>query len=209
MAEYVRGEAIARVAIGYKGGHVGLKAQGAVPPSDEVRARSGARWFYWIAGLTMVNSIVAFLGTDLMMVFGLASTLVGTYIGIEIGGAGAFIGMGIAVCLALAFVGFGWMAERGATWAFITGMVIYLADAAVSVYLNDWFGLAAHAFALVLIGMGLQASLRLRRQSSSSGAVPGMETPVGFGSQALPVVPAAPVDQEAGFATATAPDPLN
>lgn len=172
--------------------------------SDAVRARNGARWFYWIGGLSVLNSIVAFLGTDFMMVFGLSSTLVGTYVGIRIGGIASILGMAVTVCVGLAFVGLGWMSERGASWAFLTGMVLYGADAVLSLVLQDYLGSAAHVFALLFVGSGFAALLRIKK------ATAGAQQPAGPQVPDLPTgTPPAALHDAPGFAEATAPAPLD
>jgi hypothetical protein len=182
------------------------------PARDAMLARNGARWFYWIAGLSVVNSVVVMTGGTFMMLFGLTSTLAATYIGIDIGGSGAIVGMVVAVLVALGFVGLGWMAERGATWAFATGIAIYVADTAVTVYFRDWFSVVAHAFAVGIVIGGLMASQRLKKaappSASAFGVVPVAPTVAGSpGATALSPPP--PLSDGApGFAEAKAPAPL-
>lgn len=194
-------------------------------------ARNGARWFYWIAGLTVLNSIVAVMGTSFMMLFGMTSTLVATYVGINIGGNALVIGVAISVLVALAFVGFGWMAQRGAAWAFVTGIVLYALDGVVTVYIHDWLAAIAHAFAIGIIIGGFLASQRLRKAGMPMGAQPmpvavdagavageaplpgAAAAPVAFAEPAAvasaPVPPAPLGGGPTGFAEATAPPPLD
>ena len=44
-----------------------------VPLTSLARLRSGARWFYWVAGLSLVNTAAAFAGGHIHFVVGLAS----------------------------------------------------------------------------------------------------------------------------------------
>jgi len=39
------------------------KTHDAVTP--ELKVKSAARWFYWISGLTLINAVSAFLGSDI------------------------------------------------------------------------------------------------------------------------------------------------
>lgn len=190
------------------------------PARDAMTARNGARWFYWIAGLSLVNSVVAATGSHFMMVFGLSSTLIATYIGVQIGGTALIAGLAVAVLVALGFLGLGWMAERGAVWAFATGIALYAADTVLTVVSGDWLSAAAHLFALALIGAGLAAFQRLRKSPTPApvgvaGAVLGATPPPPTGVPspgvlgAYPVGPPPPLAGAQGFAEAKAPAPLD
>jgi len=194
------------------------------PERDALSARNGARWFYWIAGLSVINSLAAFAGADFMFFFGLTSTLIATYLGIKIGGAASIIGMVVAVLVSLGFVGLAWMAERGAKWAFVTGLVLYGLDAAVTLYFQDWLSGFAHVAAVVIIAMGLLASQRLQKaglplavQPGAGAVAPASGSAVGAPAAAgmpLPgqasTAPPAPLsDVPRGFAEAKAPAPLD
>jgi hypothetical protein len=200
------------------------------PARDVMAARNAARWFYWIAGLTVLNSVVAVMGTSFMMLFGMTSTLVATYIGINIGGSAVIVGVAISVLIGLAFAGFGWMAQRGAAWAFVTGIVLYTLDTAVTVYIHDWLAAVAHVFAIIIIAGGFLASQRLRKSgaamgaqvlpdASAAGMVPGAAVPAAVPAALSPGMapaggagqaPPAPLTSgPTGFAEATAPPPLD
>src|SRR5216117_2936789 len=43
-------------------------------PAAMAQLKSGASWFYWIAGLSLINSIVAFTGGQWAFLFGLGIT---------------------------------------------------------------------------------------------------------------------------------------
>lgn len=48
----------------------------------ETRLNSGAGWFYWIAGLSLLNSIIMLSGSDLYFVIGLGITqIIDVFIG--------------------------------------------------------------------------------------------------------------------------------
>lgn len=190
------------------------------PTREAMTARNGARWFYWIAGLSIVNSAVVLSGGSFMMLFGLTSTLAATYIAIDIGGIAPIVGMVVAMLVAIGFVGLGWMAERGATWAFATGIVLYVADTTLTAFLGDWISVVAHAFALGIIIGGLMASQRLKKASpppsvDSFGVLPiGPLSPAGPPTAGVPgaiaMSPPPPLsDKSHGFAEAKAPAPLD
>jgi len=129
---------------------------------------TGANWFYWIAALSIVNSIVILVGSEWGFVLGLAITQVFDSIALaataETESQGISIGVRVAVfCLdlvvALVFVLFGWLTNRRHGWAFIVGMIIYAMDGLIFLLVQDWLGLGFHGFALFCI-FGGYSSLR-------------------------------------------------
>jgi len=108
---------------------------------------SGARWFWWIAGLSLINTIVAHTGGNMSFVMGLGFTLIADAVFHEY--------MVIAFIIDLFFLGFfvaiGWFATKGRVWAFIVGIVVYVLDLAIYLYFQDWLPVAFHALALFYI----------------------------------------------------------
>ena len=119
--------------------------------------QQGARWFWWIAGLSAVNVACDLAHANLNFVLGLAFTQLAH---------GAFAAnMGIALVIDALFIGgfylIGLQAQKGRTWAFALGVVVYLLDGLVYLKFEDWLPVAFHAFALFHIGkafMSLQAA---------------------------------------------------
>ena len=130
----------------------------AVHPDPEVVA--GARWFWWIAGLSLVNTVLLYAGADISFVVGLGITTL----------ASIFMTMTmavvvIAVTLALYFF-FGLEAQKGRAWAFYAGLAVYAFDALVFVYIEDWMSVAFHGLAIYFIVKGLMA-LNARSKASA------------------------------------------
>jgi hypothetical protein len=137
----------------------------ATSTSDERKAlesqrRSGAQWFYWIAGLSLINAGIAFSGQGWRFILGLGVTQLVQELAQESGGAGikaGLVGLGL-----IAIFGFlGQRAVAGHHWAFIVGMVLYALDGAIFLLIQDWVGVGFHAFALVMISRGYLAARRL------------------------------------------------
>ena len=84
----------------------------AAPPQDLNYAtfRSRAAWFYWLAGLSVVNSVLLHMGAGIQFIFGLGFTsLVDGIVfsgGPPTGGA-RLIGLGLDAMIAAVFAGFG------------------------------------------------------------------------------------------------------
>ena len=122
-----------------------------------VQMKSGASWFYWIAGLSLINSAVAFTGGSWRFIFGLGITQ-------EVD---AFFAGGVALVLNLGvlatFVVFGVFAHKGHLWAFIVGTVLFALDTVIFLYRKDWIGVALHALVLFFLFRGAKACVDLNR----------------------------------------------
>jgi len=118
---------------------------------------SGARWFWWIAGLTAVNVALALGHANINFILGLAFTQLAH---------AAFAGqVGVAIVVDALFIGGFWLigrqAQKGQTWAFLLGGLIYVVDGLIYLNFQDWLPVAFHAYALFAIGkafMSLQAA---------------------------------------------------
>jgi len=136
--------------------------------------QSGARWFYWIAGLSLVNSIAAVSGTNWGFLAGLGITQVisGFALGLseDIGGAVNVIALMLDILVAAFFVSLGVWASKGDTWAFILGIVVYALDGLIFLVFQLWFSLAFHAFVLYSLYRGLSANRKLKQLEAEMAA---------------------------------------
>src|SRR5581483_3287851 len=125
--------------------------------SIKVRIRVSADWFFWIAGLSIINSVIMELGGGIRFVVGLGITeVVDAAISHQTSGihaAGWIINLAIAGVFAL-FGKFGRDANKG---AFIVGLLLYALDGLLLANYQIWFGVAFHAYALYRIYLGLAA----------------------------------------------------
>lgn len=124
--------------------------------SPEVKARGS--WFYWIAGLSLINSIAAFSGGGWRFIFGLGITRIFDDLGTELGPAGKSIVLGVDIFVAAVFVLFGVFATKGKTWAFLIGTIVFALDSLIFVMGPDWISIVLHAFVLFRLGQGFLAS---------------------------------------------------
>jgi hypothetical protein len=128
--------------------------------------KSGANWFYWIAGLSLINSLIFFFGGNWSFFAGLGITQVIDAIVDQITQGGGFsaikiIAFAIDVIIAGAFVLCGLWANKFQTWAFIVGMILYLLDGLLILILGAYLSAAFHAFALYMIFRGFSAARQI------------------------------------------------
>lgn len=111
---------------------------------------AGASWFYWIAGLSLVNSVITLFGGNWRFMFGLGITAIIEAIAKEINlGTGvkvlAFV---FASIVAGMFALFGYLSMRKMRWPFWVGMVIYAVDTLLLLLISDWISAAVHGYVL-------------------------------------------------------------
>ena len=142
------------------------------------RARSGASNFYWIAGLSVINSLITLFGGGTRFVVGLGLTMIIDFLAYDIAGqipgnAALVKGIGFALGLAIngIFVLFGIFAAKGKRWAFIVGMLLYGLDSLLSLVLQDWFGFGFHLFLLWGVFTGFQAATKLQKLQTGADAI--------------------------------------
>lgn len=159
-----------------------VNSPGGMPPNNMALAarltQQGGNWFYWIAGLSVVNAILLLTHSPVGLMFGLGATDLVTAIGSGIGGAGLAVALAVTAVLAGIIALFGVFASRGARWAFLVGMAVYALDALVSLWLGQYLGAAVHAYALFRIFQGFQAAGQLAAlRAQEIAAIPSGTTP--------------------------------
>jgi len=142
--------------------------------------RSGANWFIWIAGLSLVNSVLFAVGSNWSFFLGLGATQFVDAFGNEIitGTTGEVLALIVDVLIAGIFVGIALVARNGAQWSFIVGMVLVVLDALLLVWVTDWAAVAFHGLALYFMVRGFQASRRLAALQTSAQLPPGIVPPI-------------------------------
>lgn len=141
----------------------------------EARARNGANWFFWIGGLSIINTIIYLAGGTISFIIGLGATqLVDGVIAAtieELGPTSATImhlfAFGIDVGLAGIFIVAGLLSRKKYRWALISGMVLYVLDALIFILVGDWLGLIFHALALWGLWGGIRAMNALKKLTAA------------------------------------------
>ena len=126
------------------------------------RARAGARWFYWIASLSLINSLVVMSGGNVHFVIGLGISSVVDAMAKRVGAFGTILDLVINGFEAGVLVLFGVLASKAQRWAFVLGMALYAADAILLLLLKDYVAVGFHAYALWAIYRGYQAAQQIQ-----------------------------------------------
>ena len=136
------------------------------PSLDQLKlantAKSGAGWFYWIAGLSLINSISMLSGSSWGFIIGLGITQVFDAIASTLAGSGKLVALVLDLLAAGVFVFFGVFANKRHAWAFMVGMVLYALDGLIFVADGDWLSVGFHVFALFCILAGFSANQKLK-----------------------------------------------
>ena len=136
------------------------------------RMKRGANNFYWIAALSVINSILSMTGSGTYFVIGLAVTLItdGITIGLseslpDVALIVKIVGLVVSVLIAGLFALFGYFAAQGKRWAFLVGMVLYGLDGLLMLAFADWIGVLFHAYFLWGLFGGFRALGELQQKS--------------------------------------------
>jgi hypothetical protein len=135
----------------------------------EAKFRGGANWFFWIAALSVINSVILLAEGDRQFVVGLGVTTVANSVALAVAKQSpdsAMVAKGIAfafTCLAAGFfAAIGMGSRKRWVWVFAIGIVCYILDGLLLLLFQDWMSFAFHLFALFGIFGGLSACRKLQ-----------------------------------------------
>jgi hypothetical protein len=141
----------------------------------ERRLRNGASWFYWIAGLSLLNSVTQWLGFGLDFLAGLAATqvidgtisLIGQELGLQANGWLIALALPLDVLVAGMFAVLGKLAMKQHRGSYLIGIVLYALDGIVFLAFGAIPNFVFHLFAL----WGLFGGFRALRSLHALGKV--------------------------------------
>jgi hypothetical protein len=127
----------------------------------------GADWFFWLAILSVINSLIVYYYNipNTPVALGITQWIDGTHTGIKSTLTEGWLVVDIAIAAGLAT--FGLLARRGSDIAFVVGMFLYLLDAFLSIGVRDFFGFGVHLIGLFFLFKGLLASRHIRENAVS------------------------------------------
>ncbi len=122
-----------------------------------VKLNSGAQWFLWIFGLSVVNTLILYFGGNVSFMFGLGITQLFEGIYFEIFGEFNALGLIMSISISGIFGVLWYFAKRLSKPAFVVGMIIYTIDALILLAFEDWLSFGVHGYALFMIFKGYQS----------------------------------------------------
>ena len=124
------------------------------------RIRSAANQFTWIAGLSLINLILLIASSSIVFPTGLAiaDLLASLAFGQPLAGriAAALGALGVVGMFAV----FGYYGKKGASWAFVAGISVYVLDGVIWGLLGDWISSGFHVLVLFFLIRDLTTRMR-------------------------------------------------
>lgn len=135
--------------------------------------KGSASWFLMIAGLSVVNSILAMSGASVRFIFGLGLSQIVDALAHQVGSTGYVLDLIINGMIAGVLVLFWNFARKGRKWAWYLGMALYAVDGVLLLLFKDYLAIGFHAYALYRMSTGLKLLPILERleQQSATGAI--------------------------------------
>ena len=128
---------------------------------------NGVSWFYWIAALSILNTILYLVGSGWNFIVGLGVTQIIDDIAITTEGASRLLAIAISLGIAALFFALGLLLKRNRkNGIFIFGIVAYGLDSLLFILIQDWISIAFHAFAIYGFYRGIKANNELKRLES-------------------------------------------
>jgi hypothetical protein len=151
----------------------------------EQRSRSGARWFFWIAGLSIITSIVSLFGGGFVFFLSLGTTQfvdgVARGLSQEFGDAPKIVALIFDFLVAAVFALMGWFALRHHLWSFVVGMSLFMLDAMLLLVFQIWLSFAFHLLVVFWIFKGYQAARQLDALERLGQLTPPPQPPADLG----------------------------
>ena len=136
-------------------------------------AKGAASWFLWIAGLSMVNSVISAFGGGLQFIFGLGVTSFVDAVAHQAGTTGLVLDFVINGLIAGVFLLFWHFAGQAHKWAFVVGMGLYFIDGLILLRFHDYLSAAFHIWVLYRLYQGLSLVSRVQSAHASMAAASG------------------------------------
>ena len=138
----------------------------------ENQFKNGANWFYWIAGLSVINSMILIFGGEISFIVGLGITQLVDAIAWEFRNSGGlnldFIFFTASLLISGIFVLFGYLSRKKIMGIYIAGMILYVLDGLIFFLVSDWLSMGFHLFVLFSLFGGLKALRIIREQGKAA-----------------------------------------
>jgi len=158
----------------------------------EKQMKSGASIFFWIAGLSLINTIIYTMGGSVTFVMGLGITQIIDGLARGLGADGgsnsaliSFAGLAVNIAIAGMFILFGVLSRKQNRKVLLFGGILYIMDALIFLYVQDWYSVLFHGLMLIGLWNGYKAMGGLARLEEN----PAADVPLSY----IPGVMTAPV----------------
>jgi hypothetical protein len=146
----------------------------ATPAADPAllqQVKNGTSWFYWIGGLSLINSFAALTGAGWRFFIGLGITQIVEELALKDSSrVGTIIAVVFALLAAGALISFGILGSKGHGWAMLVGAILLAFDGLLVGFLavsgggsSLWISFAFHAWAIFMIWRGFLAIRQMKR----------------------------------------------
>jgi hypothetical protein len=145
----------------------------------QAQLKGSASWFYWIGGLSLINSVIMMTGSQWHFILGMGVTTVVDVVAQKIGGVGVALGLVVNLFIAGVCCLFGYLGNKRATWAMWLGMTLYALDGALLLLFQDWLSVAFHGYALYRVYQGVPVIAQLKALESTPQAMAASSGAIG------------------------------
>ncbi len=142
----------------------------------ENQFKNGANWFFWIAGLSVLNTVIIMVGGELSFIVGLGITQIFDALAYSFkhnsGVNLDFVFITLSLLVAGIFVLFGYLARNKNSGIYITGMILYFLDGLIFLLIGDWLSLGFHVFVIFSLFSGVKALKSLKEKERGANLPP-------------------------------------
>jgi predicted Zn-dependent protease len=135
----------------------------------EKQVLSSANLFFWIAGLSVVNSLFFSLQFDIYFPVGLSVTQIIDSIGFAFGSSGLIFAFFLDLLIAGIYAVLGLLARKRSVLFISVGMLFYAFDGLLFLLIMDVYSIVFHLIVLFHVGKGLFAIRGLNRMGDAGG----------------------------------------
>lgn len=128
----------------------------------ERQFKSGANWFYWLAGLSVLSTILLYMGSSIIpaLTLGIAELL--TYLALD--EPSWIVVLAPMYLLSVSVIGIiGFFSNKGVRWLYLIGIILIGLDTLLVLLAVDIMGILFHAIALYFLIQGYIALGKLKQ----------------------------------------------
>ncbi|WP_068471602.1 hypothetical protein [Saccharicrinis aurantiacus] len=132
--------------------------------TEEKQIKSAASWFFWIAGLTLMNSIYQYLDCGQIFIFGVGLNQIIEAALYESSEVKSILFLIPSILTSGIFVLIGVKARKKIKGAFLAGLIIYSIDSLLYLSVGGYLSFGLHCFVLFMVYKTLEASKLMTKE---------------------------------------------